>query len=330
MHYSKLPKIELHLHLDCSLSYDVVKTFQPNISLEEYQTAFIAPTPCIDLADYITRAIVAIDIMQTKEQLRLVTLDLMDQLKADHVIYTEIRFAPLQHLAQGLSPDDVMQTVCDALQEASTKTGIIAGLIVCTLRHYSEEQSLQSVKLAEKYIKKGVVGFDLAADEAGFPVDKHITAFQYAKEKGIPSTAHAGEAKGPESVIESLKHFGIQRIGHGVRSIENPQLLNQLKNDNIHLEVCPTSNIQTAIYKDYIDHPVNKLYEKGISLSINTDGRTVSNTTLEKEYQHLEKSFGWTKEHFMHCNLSAIDHAFASVEVKGLLKERILESYQNN
>lgn len=325
MDFRSLSKIELHLHLDCSLSYEVVKKIKPSISLQDYQSAFIAPPKCNDLADYIKRAIVAIDLMQTPEQLRMVTFDLMDQLKADNVIYAEIRFAPLQHLDQGLSPEEVMEIVCGALNEASENTTVHAGLIICTLRHYSAKQSMQTVHLAEQFRDKGAVGFDLAADEAGYPIDNHIAAFQYAKAKGIPCTAHAGEAKGAESVRETLMHFSSQRIGHGVRSVEDPSLVAKLVEDNILLEVCPTSNIQTAIYEDYQQHSVNELYKQGVAICINTDGRTISNTTLNKEYTHLHQAFGWGREQFEQCNLHAIEHAFANDELKKSLRAIITQ-----
>jgi len=130
MEYSKLPKAELHLHLDCSLSFDIVKQLNPAITLEEYRQSFIAPTKCTDLADYITRAVKGVELMQTKEQLRLVTLDLFKQLKADNVIYAEMRFAPLQHLQKGLTPTEVVETVNDAVTEGIAANGVEAGLIL--------------------------------------------------------------------------------------------------------------------------------------------------------------------------------------------------------
>ena len=204
MDLSSLPKVELHLHLDCSLSYDVVKVLNPDVTLEEYKSSFVGPPKCLDLADFITRAIKGIELMQTEEQLRLVTLDLFEQLKADHVIYAEIRFAPLEHLQNGLSPKQVVDTVDKAMKEGIQKTGVEAGLILCTLRHYSEAQSLETVQLVEAFKGTTIVGFDIAADEAGFPIDNHIKAFQYANQKDIQCTAHAGEACGAESVWETL------------------------------------------------------------------------------------------------------------------------------
>lgn len=327
MNFLKLPKVELHLHLDCSLSYEVVKLLSPETSLEEFQKSFIAPAKCTDLADYITRAVKGIELMQTREQLRLVTLDLFRQLQEDNVIYAEIRFAPLQHLQQGLSPEEVVQIVNEAAEEGIKTTGVEAGLILCTLRHYSKGQSLQTVKLVEQFQETRVCGFDIAADEAGFPIDNHIDAFSYAQEKEIPCTAHAGEAKGAESVWETLRNFHPKRIGHGVRSVEDATLIEFLKKHNIHLEVCPTSNVQTNVFPKIEDHAVDQIYQSGVSMSINTDAKTISNVTLTSEYQLLKEVFAWQKEHFLKCNLEAIQHAFISEEKKESLREKIQRAY---
>lgn len=324
MNFSLLPKIELHLHLDCSLSYRVVNQLNPEISPDVYRHNFIAPPKCIDLADFITRALAAIDLMQTETALRLVTADLFEQLLADHVIYAEIRFAPLEHTQKGLSPAAVVQTVQEAVAEGTRQTAIPAGLILCTLRHYSAAQSMETARLAAQFRGTTVVGFDIASDEAGFPIDNHIAAFEYARRKGIPCTAHAGEARGADSVWETLKYFKPRRIGHGVRSTEDPALMTFLKKENIHLEVCPTSNIQTNVYAQITDHPADHIYRAGISMSINTDGRTLADTTLTKEYQKLEQVFGWGKAEWLQCNLNAVEAAFAGEEVKAALKKRLL------
>jgi adenosine deaminase len=328
MAYQQLPKVELHLHLDCSLSFKVVQQLSPCTSYNEYENSFIAPPKCTDLADYISRAIKGIDLMQTAEQLRLVTLDLFEQLKKDNVIYAELRFAPLQHTVLGLTPGEVVQAVNEATIEGSKKTGIDAGIILCTLRHYSAEQSMQTVELVNDQKGSCVVGFDIAANEAGFPINNHIKAFQFAKEHGISCTAHAGEAKGAASVWETLSHFHPTRIGHGVRSAEDELLLCFLKENNIHLEVCPTSNIQVDVYDKLSNHTANTLYNAGISMSINTDARTISNVTLASEYETLENIFNWTKKHFKRCNLEAIKHAFTSERIKEKLRLIIEEAYK--
>ncbi|HEY5773635.1 MAG TPA: adenosine deaminase [Chitinophagaceae bacterium] len=329
MDYQALPKIELHLHLDCSLSYKVVKQIQPSITYEEYHDSFVAPPKCTDLVDYLKRAVKGFELMQTKEQLHLVTLDVCDQLKADGLIYAEIRFAPLLHIAKGLTPTEVVQTINDAISEGIAKTGVELRLILCTLRHYTEEQSMETVELVKKFKGTNVVAFDIAGDEAGCPVKNHIKAFEFAKANNIHITSHAGEAKGPESVWETLEHFHPSRIGHGVRSAEDEKLLNHLKKENIHLEVCPTSNVQTNVVDTIQEHPANKIYKHGVSMSINTDARTVSPVTLSSEYALLEKTFSWNKEHFLKCNLEAIAHSFCEDSLKQKLKQKIIAAYNS-
>ena len=329
MNFSQLPKVELHLHLDCSLSYKVVQQLDPSISYEKYLDEFVAPGKCHDLADYIKRAAKGFELMQTEEQLRMVTLDLFDQLQADHVIYAEIRFAPLQHIYKGLTAEKVVEIVNATTKEGIEKTGIEAGVILCTLRHFTEVQSMETVKLVDQFKGSTVVGFDIAADEAGFPIDNHVAAFEWAQKSGIACTAHAGEARGADSVWETLKHFAPRRIGHGVRSAEDEQLLNHLKTHDIHLEVCPTSNVQTNVFDTIHDHSGNLIYEKGISMSLNTDGRTVSNVDLAHEYEVMRKEFDWTLAHFKRCNLEAIRHAFTTEEVKTKLIEQIEAAYSH-
>jgi adenosine deaminase len=254
----------------------------------------------------------------------LVTLDLFKQLKNDHVIYAEIRFAPLQHIYKGLSTIEVVEAVNEATKEGIKKYGVEAGIILCTLRHYTEAQSLETAELVNKFKGTYVVGFDIAADEAGFPIDNHIKSFKYANDHGIKCTAHAGEAKGAESVWETLKNFHPSRIGHGVRSIEDLRLIDFLKSNDIHLEVCPTSNIQTNVFDKIENHSVNKLYAEGVSMSINTDARTISNVTLTHEYKLLETIFNWDLNHFKKCNLEAINHSFASEETKDAVRKKLL------
>ncbi len=327
MDYKKLPKIELHLHLDCSLSYKVVKQIKPSISFEDYQDTFIAPPKCIDLSDYLRRSIKGFELMQTKEQLRLVTLDLFEQLKADHVIYAEIRFAPFLHTMNGLTAGEVVEVVNNATEEALQSTGIDAGIILCTLRHYTESQSMETVQLVKQFEGTHIVGYDIAADEAGFPIDEHIKSFQFANQNHINCTAHAGEARGADSVWETLKNFNPKRIGHGVRSIEDTRLLNHLKDKNIHLEICPTSNIQTNVFNEIKNHPIDKFFKAGISVSINTDSKTISNVTLTEEYETLERAFNWDESHMKACNLSAIEYDFTTEDMKTKLRKKIEEAY---
>jgi adenosine deaminase len=321
------PKIELHVHLDCSISFEAASQLDPTLDKTTYLDTFIVPPKSKGLVDYIQRAQRGIALMQTREGLEVVTMDLARQLLADHIRYAEIRFAPLEHLREGLTPEAVVQTVTEALARFEQKHPIHFGLLLCTLRHYSEAQSLETAALVDRFRDQGVVGLDIAADEVNFGVEAHIAAFQYAKDHGLHCTAHAGEGRGADSVWETLQYFQPTRIGHGVRSTEDPELIAHLVSKKIHLEVCPTSNIQTDIYATYADHKVDWLYKHGLSIGINTDGRTLSNVTLTEEYRRLQEHFGWGAAEFLQCNLNALEAAFLSDTEKKALKAELLAAY---
>ena len=324
---NKLPKVELHLHLDCSLSYEVVSKIDPSVTEAIYQADYISQEKCVNLDDFLRRAVKGFALMQTKEQLQLVVHDLFKQMAVDNMLYAELRFAPLQHLEQGLTPYEVVAATEEATAAAIKQTGIEAGLILCTLRHFTEEQSMETVKLVEQFKGSTVAGFDIAGSEAGFPVTNHVKAFKYAKEHSIPCTAHAGEARGAESVWETLEHFGVSRIGHGVRSAEDEKLIAHLCKNNIHLEVCPTCNVLIDIYNDYKDHPIDKLYKAGVSLNVNTDNRTITNINLNKEYEKLQTVFGWTIHDFYTCNVNALEAAFIPSDLKIKLLAKLAAAY---
>lgn len=325
--FKTLPKIELHQHLDCALSFDVVKKIKPTITEVEYFDAFVAPPKCHDLADFLKRAAAGFQLMQSEETLRLVVRDLFQQWKNDGVIYGELRYAPLQHIFEGLSAERVVETINDETEKCIHEFGLDARVILCTLRHHSEKQSMDTVNLLKEFAGSIAVGFDIASDEAGYPIDNHIKAFQFAREQQFFITAHAGEAKGATSVWETLEHFRPTRIGHGVRSMEDPDLVKYLRRNDIHLEVCPTSNIQTNIYDQMSDHQIDQIFEADISMSINTDTRTISNVSLSEEYTKLMNHFNWGNAHFLKCNLEAIRHAFIDQDVKNELRKKLLEGF---
>jgi len=325
-----LPKVELHHHLDCSLSYKVVSRLSPGTSEEDYRRVFIAPRKCRDLAQCLTHATPAVKLMQSEESLRLVVEDVFEQLAADRLIYAELRFAPLLHLEQGLSPEAVVATVDKAVERGIEKTGIEARLILCTLRHYTREQSMETVRLVERFRGSRAVALDIAGDEAAFPLAPHKPAYDYARERGIFATAHAGEGAGSGSVWETMRELGPSRIGHGVRSAEDPQLIAELKEREIHLEVCPSSNVQTSMYDTRKRHPVDRLYRAGVPLSINTDSRTMTGTTLAREYRELERAFAWVEADFFKCNIAAIRAAFLPAEVKQRLQSRLVEAHSSS
>jgi adenosine deaminase len=322
-----LPKVELHVHLDCCLSFEVVSRLRPSISYAEYRDRFVAPPRCTNLADFLTRAPNGFALMQTELEIRAVVADLFRQFQADNVMYAEIRFAPLLHCERSLKPADVVRIVNDAVSAAIASTGIEARIILCTLRHFTNAQSLETVALAERFSGTNVVALDLAGDEAGFPIDAHVPAFEFAIGQQIQRTAHAGEASGAQSVWETLKHFSPARIGHGVRSSEDPALVAYLRDNRIHLEVCPSSNLQTNIYESATAHPVKHLFDSGISLGISTDARTITDTTLNNEYALLHDHFGWSQEEFFKCNANAINAAFLPHAAKHSLLDRLYRKH---
>jgi len=231
----------------------------------------------------------------------------------------------LLHLENGLSPEEVVAAV-DRATEQCRATGIEARLILCTLQHFRQEQSLLTAKLVERFSASRVVALDLAGDEAWFPLNPHIPAFRFALDRGINRTAHAGEAAGPASVWETLRAFEPTRIGHGVRSIEDPKLIEYLRAKRIHLELCPSSNVQTCVCSAYHDHPANRLLRAGVSVGINTDARTITNVTPHEEYARLREQFGWSETEFRACNRAAFDAAYMDEPVKRERISRLLVS----
>lgn len=325
---SKLPKVELHVHLDTSLSLENVRQFVPHITPDTYQENYVAPEKCGSLTRFLEYVHSAASLLQTSSSLSQSLCRLMIELAEDNVHYAEIRMAPLLHTYGGLVLKEVADALCLGLRQGQyVAPTLTARLIFCTLRHFTETQSLDTARLAVAYRDQGVVGFDLAADESAYPVDHHVPAFEYAAANGLALTAHAGEGKGPESVWEVLDNLHVRRIGHGVRSIEDPALVASLKENNIHLEICPSSNIQTGIYHRMQDHPVDALLHAGISLSINTDGRGLLQHTLSQQYKKVVDVFGWGIAEWQYVNQMALQAAFCDPETKDRIKNRLESDY---
>lgn len=327
------PKVELHLHLDCSLSYQAVQQLDPSVTREDFERDFVAPAKCTSLVDFLSRTPAIIALLQTEAGLRLAVNDLMDQLHDDGVVYAEIRFAPFLHTEHGLAPAEVVRIVEEELERAVDRTGVEGYLILCTLRHFTTEQSLVTAQLVHQFQGSRVVALDIAGDEAGYPIQSHIPAFHYARTHDINRTAHAGEAKeaaGAHSVWETLKHFKPSRIGHGVRSNEDEALINHLREQGIHLEVCPTCNVQIDIYKTYAEHPIDSLYRQGVQVGINTDTRTITNITLSQEYARIVEVFGWTAADLLQCNLNAIRAAFAPEQVRQAIEAKLVSAWEKS
>ena len=320
------PKVELHTHLDCSLRYLAVARLMPEITEAAFFDTFVPPTQVKDLSEFLDCVIPAIDLMQTRESIRVITEDLVDQFADDGVRYAEIRFAPHLLLDKGLSLEEIVETTLAAMHEAGERRGITCQLIFCTLRHYSTARGLEVVDLLQTYQAKGAVALDLAGDEAGFPLEPHIPVFRAARDRGLHVIAHAGEGAGPASVWEILKYLKPERLGHGVRSIEDPALLERLASRQEHLEVCPSCNIMTAMYPAHEDHPIDKLKAAGLSVGINTDGRGTARITLSEEYARLASSFGWGLEEISWANRAALAASFAPDAVRASILQELIEA----
>jgi len=227
-HLPDLPKVELHLHTGLPLSIDLGVSSGPRQTLERYRDEYLAPAKCRNLVDYFRYLEAPQALLQNAEALKIATADLMRQLHEDNVVYAEIRFAPHLHLEGGLTPEQVVEAVLEGRREGWKHHPVETRLILCTLRHYDTATGMKVLELAGTYRTEGVGGIDLAGDEAGFSLDPHVPVFTAAAERGIPATAHAGEASGADSVREVVERLGVRRVGHGVRSIEDEAVVNLL------------------------------------------------------------------------------------------------------
>ena len=305
-----MKKVELHLHLDGSVRPTTISELL-NISIEEARKLSSVSLKENSLKDYLDKFDIPLKIMQTKENLMRISKELALDLLKDNVIYAEIRFAPNKHLENGLTLDEVITSILKGLKEVPIKTN----LILCMMRGDSYAKNLEIIKYAKKYLGKGVVGIDLAGNEAAYPVNNYQELFAIARKENIPFTIHAGEGDGALSIINAI-NLGAKRIGHGVRAIESTEALNLLKEKDITLEVCPKSNLDTKMYNKLESHPIKKLLDKGVKVTINTDNRTVSNITLEETYKELKETFHFSKEDFINMNKRAIECAFISEKEK--------------
>jgi adenosine deaminase len=296
-----IKKIELHLHLDGSIREETANEILGK------KCNLKAKDKCEDLNEYLEKFEIPSIILQTKENLERVAYELALDLKKDNVIYAEIRFAPLKHLNGGLSLDEVIISVLNGLSKVDIETN----LILCMMRNDSFNDNKKVIDLAHKY------GFaiDLAGAEAIYKTKDFKELFKYAKSINVPFTIHAGEADGYESIKAAID-FGASRLGHGIKIIDYPDLINEAKEKGITLEVCPTSNVQTNAVNILKDHPIKKLYDMNVNVCINTDNRTVSNITLEDEYNKLKETFNFTNEDFLKMNLMAIEASFAQDKEK--------------
>jgi adenosine deaminase len=316
--FRKLPKIELHCHLDASVRIATVAELGRQIGLtlpEPLAPALVAPEVCLDLADFLLRIDLALEVMQHREQLVRIAREVVEDLALDGVIYGEVRFAPQLHLRQGLTLQEVVYAVHEGLRQGQQEFGLATGLILCCLRHEPAARSVEIAKLALANRDK-VCALDLAGDEARFPGATHAEAFALARAEGLRRTVHAGEAAGADSIREALELLAAERIGHGVRIEESAEVEEAVKEAAVALEMCPLSNVQTRAATSLAHHPIDRLLRKGLRVTVSTDARTVSLTTVSAEFDRLAATFGWGAAEFWRCQHHAAEAAFVSPQMR--------------
>jgi adenosine deaminase len=292
---------------------------------EPLRDALVAPEFCGDLADYLTRIELAVQLMQHPEHLYRVAHELVATFAADGIIYGEVRFAPQLHLRKGLSLQQVLDVVHSGLAAAGKEYAIGTGLILCCLRHQPLALSLDVVKLALANRDK-VCAVDLAGDEARYSGLTHAPAFKLASNAGLHVTIHAGEAAGPTSVREAFDNLFAERIGHGVRIEHDARLVEDVRARAIPLEMCPKSNVQTRAASSLATHPVSRLLRDGVRVTVNTDCRTTSDTSISAEFDLLQRVHGWDLPEFWQCQRNAAEAVFAPESTRADLLRRIGEA----
>ena len=313
----KLPKVELHCHLDGSLRIPTIldlakqdKVTLPTSSSDKLSKLLVIGKTRGSLEDYIKRFDITLSVMQTPEALRRTAYELIEDVAKENVRYIEIRYSPILHTEKEMTIGESVEAVRRGLQRGQKDFGVKSGIIVCGIRNISAAASLKLADLTVRYKNKGVVGFDLAGAEENFPAKDHQEAFYMILNNNINATIHAGEAYGPSSIHQAIHHCGAHRIGHGTRLKENKDLMNYVNDHRITLEICLTSNWQTRSIRSLKYHPLKYYYDQGIRVTINTDNRLMSGTTLTKEFLLAHKLFGFKLHDFREMIIMAIKSAF--------------------
>lgn len=313
--------IDLHLHLDGSLRPETVLELgaEQGISLpaktvEDLIEYLRVPDDCKSLTEYLERFDLPLEVLQIPSAIERVTYELVEDLALMGLEYAEIRFAPQLSTKKGATQEQVVEAAISGLKKAlENYPAIKVELILCCMRGKdNDKENFETLEMARKYLNKGVCAVDLAGAEALFKTDSYVSLFEKVNEYKLPFTIHAGEADGPSSVKQAID-FGARRIGHGVRSIEDELLVKELIEKGVTLEVCPISNLQTKTVDDIKNHPIRKLFDLGVRVTVNTDNITVSNTSLQKEKLLLKEALGFTDEELEVMNTYAKEAAFGMI-----------------
>ncbi len=327
--------IDLHLHLDGSLTPEDIFALAeisgvtlPHQDPESLRPLLEAAPDCRNLGEYLEKFDLPLQVLQTEQAIALGVYFLLGRLKQGGLCYCEIRFAPQLHQTRGLSQQQVVAAAVEGLTRGIAQFHLPAQLILCCMRgDANQEANLETVRAAKEFLEKGVCALDLAGNEFAYPTESFAQIFALAKRLDVPFIIHAGEAAGAESVQQAL-HLGARRIGHGIRSAEDPALCKKLAEAQIPLELCFTSNLQTKAVAQVQDYPLCKFIEQGLRVTVNTDNMTVSGTDLRREYKLLQARFGLSGEALKDLACNAAQSAFISKDQADILKAHISENFK--
>ena len=328
----RAPKVLLHDHLDGGLRPGTIVELArengydnlPETDADKLGIWFREAADSGSLERYLETFAHTCAVMQTRDALFRVAAECAEDLAEDGVVYAEIRYAPEQHLESGLSLEEVVEAVNDGFREGEKRAKenghrIRVGALLTAMRHAA--RALEIAELANRYRDSGVVGFDIAGAEAGFPPTRHLDAFEYLKRENNHFTIHAGEAFGLPSIWQALQWCGADRLGHGVRIIDDIEVADDgsvqlgrlaayVRDMRIPLEMCPTSNLQTGAATSYAEHPFGLLRKLQFRVTVNTDNRLMSGTSMSREFEHLIGAFGYTLDDMLWTTVNAMKSAF--------------------
>ncbi|EEH97979.1 adenosine deaminase [Clostridium tertium] len=326
MDINNLPKIELHCHLDGSLRVETVIELakKENIQLESYDYDYVknlltVEEDCDSLDEYLKRFDLPNEVLQTKENLRRASYELLEDAVKDNVKYIEVRFAPIFHTKKGLALEEIIESVIDGIRDAENKYDIKGNVIISCIRGLDLEHVYESINASEKYLGKGVVAIDLAASEREDFAYEYIEAMKIAKEKGFRITIHAGETGFGKNVRDAINLLGAERIGHGVYIFNDVEAYKLVKENGITLEMCPKSNLDTKAVNSYEEHPIYKYHKDNIKVNLSTDNRTVSNINLNQETNKLVETFKVDIDEYKKIYINSVNAAFCDDETKAML-----------
>jgi adenosine deaminase len=315
--FERLPKTDLHVHLDGSLRVKTILELAeeqrielPADSPEGLLKAMNCGVHTGSLVEYLKAFDITLRVLQTEEALSRVAYELCEDAAAENVRYMEVRYAPMLHTKRGLRLSTVVEAVLSGLNRAREHLGINAKVIICGIRNISPESSLDMARLAVAYKNRGVVGFDLAGAEYDHPPKHHRDAFDLIRKNNINCTIHAGEAFGPESIAQAIHLCGAHRIGHGVRLWENGDLLAYVNDHRIPLECCPSSNVQTGAVQELSRHPIRLYHDLGLRVTVNTDNRLITDTSVSRELWLCHTQLGMSLDDVKKIILNGFKAAF--------------------